>query len=114
MGQGVMQGAGAVMRSPLASGALGGLSMAESAQEADRQIQAKDTTGAAIAGAGVAGGAMQIFGGPKVKAIGALVSAASPLTLYLRKNLKNQTPMPDPTEEEMLEAQRPAFRYARP
>jgi hypothetical protein len=108
------QGAGAVMRSPLASGALGGLSMAESAQEADRQIQAKDTTGAAIAGAGVAGGAMQIFGGPKAKAIGALVSAASPLTLYLRKNLQNQTPMPDPTEEEMLEAQRPAFRYARP
>jgi hypothetical protein len=108
------QGAGAVLRSPLTSGALGGLSIAESAQEADRQIQAKDTTGAAIAGAGVAGGAMQIFGGPKAKAIGALVSAASPLTLYLRKNLQNQTPMPDPTEEEMLEAQRPAFRYARP
>jgi hypothetical protein len=110
----VKQGAGAVLRSPLASGALGGLSIAESAQEADRQIQAKDTTGAAIAGAGVAGGAMQIFGGPKAKAIGALVSAASPLTLYLRKNLQNQTPMPDPTEQEMVEAQSPAFRYARP
>ena len=108
------QGAGAVLRSPLASGALGGLSIAESAQEADRQIQAKDTTGAAIAGAGAAGGAMQIFGGPKAKAIGALVSAASPLTLYLRKNLRGQTPMPDPTEEEMMEAQSPAFRYARP
>jgi hypothetical protein len=110
----VKQGVGAVLRSPLASGAMGGLSIAESAQEADRQIQAKDTTGAAIAGAGVIGGGMQIFGGPKAKAIGALVSAASPLTLYLRKNLQNQTPMPDPTEQEMLEAQRPAFRYARP
>jgi hypothetical protein len=88
--------------------------MAESAQEADRQIQAQDTTGAGIAGAGVAGGAMQIFGGPKVKAIGALISAASPLTLYLRENLRKQTPMPDPTEQELLEAQRPAFRYARP
>jgi hypothetical protein len=103
------QGAGAVLRSPLASGAMGGLSIAESAQEADRQIQAKDATGTAIAGTGIIGGGMQIFGGPKAKAIGALVSAASPLTLYLRKNLQNQTPMPDPTEQEMLEAQRPAF-----
>jgi hypothetical protein len=103
------QGAGAVLRSPLVSGAMGGLSIAESAQEADRQIQAKDATGAAIAGTGIIGGGMQIFGGPKAKAIGALVSAASPLTLYLRKNLQNQAPMPDPTEQEMLEAQRPAF-----
>jgi hypothetical protein len=110
----VKQGVGAVLRSPLASGAMGGLSIAESAQEADRQFQAKDPAGTAIAGAGIVGGGMQIFGGPKAKAIGALVSAASPLTLYLRKNLQNQTPMPDPTEQEMLEAQRPAFRYARP
>jgi hypothetical protein len=108
------QGAGAVLRSPLAQGALGGLSIAESAQEADRQFQAKDATGTAIAGAGIVGGGMQIFGGPKAKAIGALVSAASPLTLYLRNNLRNQTPMPDPTEQEMMEAQRPAFMYARP
>ena len=109
------QGAGAVLRSPLASGAMGGLSIAESVQEADRQIQAKDTTGAAIAGTGIIGGGMQIFGGPKAKAIGALVSAVSPLTLYLRENLKNQTPMPDATEEELLAAQRPAFNmYPRP
>jgi hypothetical protein len=114
MGQGVMQGAGAVMRSPLVSGALGGLSIAEGAQEADRRVQAKDTTGAGIAAAGIAGGAMQMMPSPHLKAIGALISAASPLTQYLRDNLRNQTPMPDPTEEEMFEAQRPAFRYARP
>jgi hypothetical protein len=111
----VKQGAGAVLRSPLASGALGGLSIAEGVQEADRQIQAKDTTGAGIAAAGVGGGAMQIFGGPRAKAIGALISAASPLTLYLRNNLRNQTPMPDATEAELLAAQRPAFNmYPRP
>jgi len=103
------QGASAVLRSPLASGAMGGLSIAESVQEADRQFQAKDATGTAIAGAGIGGGAMQIFGGPRAKAIGALISAASPLTLYLRENLRKQTPMPDPTEEELLAAQRPAF-----
>jgi len=110
----VKQGVGAVLRSPIASGALGGLSMAESGQEAQKRVQAGDTTGAMIAGTGGLGGAMQIFGGPKLKTIGALISAASPLTLYLRENLKNQTPMPDPTEQEMFEAQRPAFRYARP
>jgi hypothetical protein len=110
----VKQGAGAVLRSPLASGAMGGFSIAESAQEADRRIQEKDAVGAGIAGAGIGGGAMQIFGSPRVKAIGALVSAASPLTLYLRENLRKQTPMPDPTEQELLEAQRPAFIYARP
>jgi hypothetical protein len=114
-GAALKQGAGAVLRSPLAQGAMGGLSIAESAMEADRQIQAKDTTGAGIAAAGVGGGAMQIFGGPKVKAIGALISAASPLTLYLRENLRKQAPMPDPTEAEMLEAQMPAFNmYPRP
>lgn len=114
-GAALKQGAGAVLRSPLAQGAMGGLSIAESAMEADRQIQAKDTTGAGIAAAGVGGGAMQIFGGPKVKAIGALISAASPLTLYLRENLRKQTPMPDATEEELLAAQRPAFNmYPRP
>jgi hypothetical protein len=110
----VKQGVGAVLRSPIASGALGGLSMAESGQEAQKRVQAGDTTGAMIAGTGGLGGAMQMMPSPQLKTIGALISAASPLTLYLRENLKNQTPMPDPTEQEMFEAQRPAFRYARP
>ena len=114
MGQGVMQGAGAVMRSPLVSGALGGLSVAEGVQEADKRMQAKDTTGAAIAGAGGLGGALMMMPSPQLKTIGALISAASPLTQYLRDNLKNQSPMPDPTEEEMMMARQPAFRYARP
>jgi len=110
----IKQGAGAVLRSPVASGALGGLSMAESGQEAQKRTQAGDTTGAMIAGAGALGGAMQMMPSPQLKTIGALVSAASPLTQYLRDNLKSQTQMPDPTEQEMLQAQRPAFMYARP
>jgi hypothetical protein len=105
----VKQGVGAVLRSPLASGALGGLSMAESGQEAQKRLQTGDTTGAMIAGTGGLGGAMQMMPNPQMKVLGALISAASPLTQYLRDNLKNQTPMPDPTEQEMLEAQRPAF-----
>lgn len=113
-GAALKQGAGAVLRSPVVSGALGGLSVAESAMEADKRMQAKDPTGAAIAGTGVMGGAMQMFAPPQLKALGALISAASPLTLYLRDNLKNQQPMPEATPEELLAAQRPAFMYARP
>jgi hypothetical protein len=110
----VKQGVGAVLRSPLASGALGGLSMAESGQEAQKRMQTGDATGAMIAGTGALGGAMQMMPSPQLKVIGALISAASPLTQYLRDNLKSQTPMPDPTEQELLEARMPAFRYARP
>lgn len=110
----IKQGAGAVLRSPLASGAMGGLSMAESAQEAQKRVQEQDTTGAMIAGSGALGGAMQMMPGPQMKVFGAMISAASPLTLYLRDNLKKQTPMPEPTPEELMAAQRPAFMYARP
>jgi hypothetical protein len=102
------QGAGAVLRSPLTSGALGGLSMAEGAQEADRRMQAGDTTGAAISATGGLGGAMMMMPSPKLKTIGALISAASPLTQYLRDALKNKTPMRDLTEQEMLATQSPA------
>jgi hypothetical protein len=108
------QGAGAVLKSPIVSGALGGLSMAESAQEAQKRVQDQDTTGAVIAGSGGLGGAMQMMPNPQMKVLGAMISAASPLTLYLRDNLKKQTPMPDPTEQELLAAQKPAFMYARP
>jgi hypothetical protein len=105
----VKQGVGAVLRSPVASGALGGLSMAESGQEAQKRLQAGDTTGAMIAGTGGLGGAMQMMPNPQMKVLGAMISAASPLTQYLRDNLQKQTPMLDPTEEELLAAQRPAF-----
>jgi hypothetical protein len=103
------QGAGAVLRSPLASGAMGGLSMAESGQEAQKRMQGQDTTGAMIAGSGALGGAMQMMPSPQLKVLGAMISAASPLTLYLRDNLKKQTPMPDPTEQDEMIASRPAF-----
>jgi hypothetical protein len=112
--QGAKNIAGAVMRSPVVSGALGGLSVAEAAQEADKRLQAKDTTGAVIAGTGGVGGALMMMPNPYAKALGAVISAASPLTQYLRDNLNNQPEMPEPTPEELLAAQRPAFRYARP
>jgi hypothetical protein len=105
----VKQGAGAVLRSPLAMGALGGFSAVESGQETQKRMASGDDTGAMIAGTGVGGGLMQMIPHPATRAIGAAISVASPLTLYLRENLKNQTPMPDPTEAQMRQAQRPAF-----
>lgn len=114
VGQGIKAGAGAVLRSPIATGALGGLSVAESANEAQKRMGAGDTTGAGIAGAGGLGGALMMMPNPYVKAIGAAISAASPLTQYLRDNLNNQPEAPEPTPEELLAAQQPAFRYARP
>ena len=110
----VKQGAGAVLRSPLAMGALGGFSAVESGQEAQKRMASGDDTGAMIAGTGVGGGLMQMIPHPATRAIGAAISVASPLTLYLRENLKNQSPMPEATPAEMLEAQKPSFRYARP
>ena len=88
--------------------------MAESGQEAQKRMTEGDTTGAMIAGSGAFGGAMQMLPSPQMKVLGAVISAASPLTLYLRENLQKQTPMPAPTEAELLAAQKPAFIYARP
>lgn len=107
----IKQGVGAVLRSPLASGAMGGFSMAESGQEAQKRMMEGDTTGATIAGSGAFGGAMQMLPSPQMKVLGAMISAASPLTLYLRDNLQKQTPMPEPTSKELIEAQKPAFGF---
>jgi len=109
----VKQGAGAVLRSPVAMGALGGFSMAESGQEAQKRYSEGDIPGATIAGAGVFGGGMQMIPSVPTKAVGAMISAASPLTLYLYDKLRGQKPE-DPTPAELLEAQKPAFIYARP
>ena len=111
-GQMAKQGAGAVLRSPVTMGALGGLSAAEGAQEFQRRVQQGDVAGAGIAGAQAVGGAMQMMPNPKIRAIGALVSSASPLTQYLRDKIK--TDMPEPTPEEMELARRPAFVYPSP
>jgi hypothetical protein len=103
------QGAGAVMRSPLTMGALGGLSMAEGVQDVDARLQAGDTTGAAIAGTGTVGGGMMMLPSPRLKAIGSLISAASPLTQYLRDKIRSTPEAPELSEEEIMMNSRPAF-----
>jgi hypothetical protein len=103
------KGAGAVMRSPLVSGGLGGLAVAEGAQETQKRMSEGDTTGAGIAAAGGVGGALMMAPNPKIKAIGSLISAASPLTQYLRDKIRSTPEAPELSPEEMMMASRPAF-----
>lgn len=104
---------GVVTGSPLLSGALGGLSAAESGQEFMKRYQDKDIPGMMISGAGVGGGALQMFPHPAARGLGAGLSAASPLTMYLYDKLRGKTEMP-PTPEEIQRASRPAFVYPSP
>lgn len=103
------QGAGAVLNSPVAMGALGGLSAMEGGMEAQKRVSEGDVPGALIAGAGVVGGGMQMIPSAPTKAFGAMISAASPLTLYLYDKLRGQKEQSEPTEEELMLASKPAF-----
>lgn len=93
----VNRGAGAVMRSPVTMGAMGGLAAAEGAQQAQQRMAQGDTTGAAVAGAGGVGGALMMAPNMKAKAIGAFLASASPLTNYLRDKFAPVKPrVPEP------------------
>jgi hypothetical protein len=117
VGQGLKTGAGAVLNAPGVSGALGGLSMAESGQEYMKRQAAGDLPGQVMAGMGVVGGGLGLVPNPMTKALGAALATASPLSLYLYDKIKampKNSDVPPPTPEELLAAQQPAFRYARP
>lgn len=89
----MMQRAGQMaMGAPKTVGALGGLSMAESGMEAMQRMQQGDPIGAAIAGAGAAGGALAAIPTPMTRVGGMALSAASPLTLYLYDKLRQKSP----------------------
>ena len=117
VGQGLKTGVGAVLNAPGVSGALGGLSMAESGQEYMKRQAAGDMPGQVMAGTGVAGGVLGLVPNPMAKVLGAALATASPLSLYLYDKIKampKNSDVPPPTPEEVMAAQQPAFRYARP
>lgn len=92
-----LAGGKAILGSPAVSGALGGLSAADSTQEFMKRQAAGDVPGQIMAGAGVVGGAASMAPHPLVKVLGAALSAASPLSLYLYDKVKNsQPPLPKP------------------
>jgi hypothetical protein len=117
VGQGLKTGVGAVLNAPGVSGALGGLGIAESGQEYMKRQAAGDMPGQVMAGMGVAGGGLAMVPNPMAKALGAALATASPLSLYLYDKIKampKNSEVPEPTPEEVMAAQQPAFRYARP
>lgn len=89
---GVRAGMGALTQSPIASGALGGLSAAESAQEFQKRYQAKDIPGMVASGVGAAGGLLSMVPHPATRGVGMAMSAASPLALYLLDKSRARTP----------------------
>lgn len=106
---------GAVAGSPVLSGALGGLSMAESGQEFFNRYKQGDIPGMMISGAGAVGGGMQMLPAPQAKALGAGLSAASPLTMYLYDKLRGRGKFEGPlTPQEQAIANKPAFVYPNP
>lgn len=106
--------AGAVARSPIVSGALGGLSMAEQGQEFYNRYKAGDIPGMMISGTGAAGGALQVTPSPALRAVGMGMSAASPLAMMLYDKIRSEpSPLPA-TEAELKRAAQPAFVYPRP
>lgn len=104
---------GAVGRSPMISGALGGLSMAESGQEFYNRYKAGDIPGMMISGAGAVGGGMQMMPSPVARVAGMGLSAASPLAMAVYDKLRSESPL-DATQEELRRAAQPAFMYPRP
>lgn len=83
---------GAVLRSPMVSGALGGLGATEMGMQAAERYSANDPIGAAIAGVGAGGGALSMAPHPIPRAIGMGLAAASPLTLYLYDKMRQTSP----------------------
>ena len=69
--------------------------MAESGQEFVKRQAAGDVPGQIMAGMGVAGGAAAMAPHPLAKILGGVLSAASPLSLYLYDKIKNP-PLPKP------------------
>jgi hypothetical protein len=109
------QGAGAVLNAPGVSGALGGLGVAESGQEFMKRQAQGDVPGQVMAGMGVVGGGLAMIPNPMAKALGAALSTASPLSLYLRDKIGAPSDAPELTEQERVFASRPAFgMYPRP
>jgi hypothetical protein len=103
------QGAGAVLNAPGVSGALGGLGMAESGQEFMKRQAQGDVPGQVMAGMGVVGGGLAMMPNPMVKALGAALATASPLSLYLRDKIGAPSDAPELTDQEREFASRPAF-----
>lgn len=86
------RGAGAVLRSPLVMGGLGGLGAAEAGQEFYSRYKAGDVPGMMISGVGALGGLASVAPHPIVRGLGVAASGVSPLGLYLLDKMRGKIP----------------------
>lgn len=94
-GEAAKTAAGAVLRSPVTMGALGGLGAAEAGQEFYRRFKAGETPdipGMMISGMGVVGGLASMAPHPIVRGLGVAASGVSPLGLYLLDKMRGKIP----------------------
>jgi hypothetical protein len=106
--------AGAALRSPMVSGALGGAGAGLSASEAYQRSQRGDPTGAMVAGIGGIGGLAALAPYPPLKAVGMATSIGSQGVLAAMDRMRSQQGLPPATPAEMQQAQKPSFAAQRP
>lgn len=89
---GAKSAAGAVARSPVTMGALGGLGAAEGGQEFYERYKQGDIPGMVLSGVGAVGGLASVVPHPIVRGIGVAASSVSPLALYLLDKMRGKVP----------------------
>lgn len=87
-------GLGAMGRSPVLMGALGGLGAAEGGQEFYNRYKQGDIPGMILSGVGALGGLATAVPHPLVRGVGAAASGISPLTLYLLDKMRGKNAQP--------------------
>lgn len=85
-------GAGAIARSPVTMGALGGLGAAEGGQEFYERYKQGDIPGMVLSGIGTVGGLASVVPHPIIRGLGVGASAVSPLALYLLDKMRGKVP----------------------
>jgi hypothetical protein len=112
-GQAVRSGAGAVMRSPVTGGALGGFGIGANVAEGVERQRRGDTLGVGLSGLGALGSAMSMF--PPTAPVGVPLAMGAPAALAVsdayRNKMAQEAKMPQRpiTPEEIEAASRPAF-----
>jgi hypothetical protein len=91
------------------AGALGGYNAMQDLEEAKNRYDMGDNTGAAIAGVGALGSGLSMIPTVPTRVVGTGLAVASPLAMKVYQNMQNQKQMPPATEQEMQQAQQPAF-----
>ena len=120
MGQNIQSGlqsiGGAMARSPVLTGVLGGAGAGFGGQEAFDRYSKGDKPGAYLAGVGALGSAASVIPTIPTRVLGGALATASPAALAVLDRVRKvqAEPTQQPTQSELQQAQQPAFRYARP